>query len=185
MVAASIPEPEPAAEDPTLGLLRVIRDDGRTDPSVDPFVAPDVLLAIYREMRRLRILDTRMVQLQRQGRIGFYGTCTGQEAPPIATAFATEHQDWIFPALRGRDHARASSARQVRGADLRQQRDLRGRQMPSHERTRSQSGLVVELHRASDSAGGRCCVGGQGAWRSIVTIGSWATAPSEPDFTPR
>ena len=87
-------------DDPTLGLLAVIRDDGRTDPGTDPFLAPDVLLRIYREMRRVRILESRMVALQRQGRIGFYGACTGQEATPIATAFATEPSDWVFPALR-------------------------------------------------------------------------------------
>ena len=48
--------------------------------------APDAKLALrlYREMTRLRALDARMKKLQRQGRIGFYGACTGQEAVPVA-----------------------------------------------------------------------------------------------------
>ena len=35
--------------------------------------------------------------LQRQGRIGFYGACTGQEAPPIGTVAALRPPD---PAMR-------------------------------------------------------------------------------------
>ena len=51
-------------------------------------------------MRRLRLIDARMVLLQRQGRVGFYGACTGQEAVPIATGQVVEKGDWVYPALR-------------------------------------------------------------------------------------
>jgi hypothetical protein len=51
-------------------------------------------------MVRIRILDERMMTLQRQGRIGFYGACTGQEAACIGSAYALRPTDWIFPALR-------------------------------------------------------------------------------------
>jgi pyruvate dehydrogenase E1 component alpha subunit len=187
MVAATRVQAEPSPEDPALGLLSVIRDDGRTDPAVDPFLGPDRLLAIYREMRRVRILDGRMVKLQRQGRIGFYGTCTGQEAPPIATAFATERRDWIFPALRessimlARGFPLAKYLAQVfgNGADL-----LRGRQMPSHMSAR-------EVNQVSWSS----CIGPQiphavgAAWAAkargdrSVTVGFMGDgATSEPDF---
>ena len=57
-------------------------------------------LQFYRALRQIRGLDERMQALQRQGRIGFYGTCTGQEAVPVALGFALEHADWVFPALR-------------------------------------------------------------------------------------
>src|SRR5450432_762758 len=86
--------------DPDIGLLRVLRDDGSADPATDPLLAPEVLLKAYREMRRLRIIDARMVLLQRQGRVGFYGAATGQEAVPIATGLVLESDDWVFPALR-------------------------------------------------------------------------------------
>ncbi|MEO8874682.1 MAG: thiamine pyrophosphate-dependent enzyme, partial [Polyangiaceae bacterium] len=85
---------------PDLGLFRVLRDDGSADPARDPKIPRDVLLRAYREMRRLRAIDARMIVLQRQGRVGFYGACTGQEAVPIATGLAVESQDWVFPALR-------------------------------------------------------------------------------------
>ena len=41
------------------------------------------LLSLYRGMLRIRLIDERMMLHQRQGRIGFYGSCTGQEATPV------------------------------------------------------------------------------------------------------
>ena len=65
-----------------------------------PQPSPELLRRLYREMVRLRTLDERMMTLQRQGRVGFYGACTGQEAATLASAIALEPLDWIFPALR-------------------------------------------------------------------------------------
>ena len=121
--------------DPDIALFRVLRDDGTADPKNDPFLPADVLWRGYREMRRLRLIDARMVLLQRQGRIGFYGACTGQEAVPIATGLVVDKGDWVFPALR------EQSVMLVRGFPLTKflaqvfgnSGDvLKGRQMPSH-----------------------------------------------------
>jgi len=118
----------------------VLADDGRADPSHDPFLAPETLTAMYREMRRVRAVDAALVALQRQGRIGFYGACLGQEAVPIATAFATEPSDLVFPALR------ESSIMLARGFPLHRYLAqvfgtaddvLKGRQMPSHMSARA------------------------------------------------
>ena len=57
-------------------------------------------LELYRHLRRVRLLDERLVQLQRQGRVGFHGSCAGQEAAPVAAGLALRTGDWIFPALR-------------------------------------------------------------------------------------
>ena len=136
---------------PDLGLLRVLRDDGSTFPRTDPLIPASMLLRAYREMHRLRLLDERMVALQRQGRVGFYGACTGQEAVPIATALALEPHDWVFPALR------EQGVMLVRGFPLTQfiaqifgnaGDILKGRQMPSHHSGR-------EVHQVSWSS----CVG--------------------------
>src|SRR5690349_11205900 len=83
-----------------LGLIRVLRDDDTADPATDPGMPTDVLLRAYREMKRVRLIDTRMMLLQRQGRIHFAGECRGQEATPIATGLLLEPSDWVFPALR-------------------------------------------------------------------------------------
>lgn len=170
-----------------IGLLRVLCDDGSTFPRTDPRLPTPTLLRAYREMRRLRLVDERMVALQRQGRVGFYGACTGQEAIPIATAMALDSGDWVFPALR------EQSVMLVRGFPLERfiaqilgnERDvLKGRQMPSHH-----SGRAV--HQVSWSS----CVGPQlpqavgAAWAmkkrkaesiALGFMGDGAT--SQPDF---
>jgi pyruvate dehydrogenase E1 component alpha subunit/2-oxoisovalerate dehydrogenase E1 component alpha subunit len=126
--------------DPDVALLRVLRDDGSADPKTDPSIAHDVLLRAYREMRRLRLLDARMILLQRQGRVGFYGAAQGQEATPIATGLVLKPNDWVFPALR------EQSVMLARGFPLEQfvaqifgnSGDVeKGRQMPSHQSGRS------------------------------------------------
>lgn len=98
------------------------------------------LLSMYRHMVLIRALDERMMILQRQGRAGFYGACTGQEAPPIGTAAALRATDWVFPALREgvimlyRGYDLETYVSQVFGnaKDV-----LKGRQMPSHYSDRS------------------------------------------------
>ncbi len=140
-------------DDDDLGLLTVLRDDGSADPATDPRLPREVLLRGYREMRRLRNLDARMILLQRQGRVGFYGAAHGQEAVPIATGLVADKDDWIFPALR------EQSVMLVRGFPLQafvaqvfgNAGDVnKGRQMPSH-----QSGRAV--HQVSWSS----CIGPQ------------------------
>lgn len=110
-------------------------------PSLDAMpIAREELLRGYREMKRLRALDARMIVLQRQGRVGFYGAATGQEAVPIATGLAVQENDWVFPALR------EQSVMLVRGFPLtafiaqvfgNSGDVLKGRQMPSHHSGRS------------------------------------------------
>ena len=83
-----------------LGLFRVLRDDGTADPVADPRLTDSELVGLLRQMLLIRTLDERCLRLQRQGRIAFYGTSTGQEAATIGSAFCLEPEDWCFPALR-------------------------------------------------------------------------------------
>ena len=139
--------------DPDVGLFTVLREDGSADPAKDPHLSKDVLLNAWRQLRRLRLLDARMILLQRQGRVGFYGACTGQEAVPISTGLVAQQNDWVFPALR------EQSVMLVRGFPLKtfiaqvfgNSGDVqKGRQMPSH-----QAGKAV--HQVSWSS----CIGPQ------------------------
>ena len=105
-----------------------------------PPIPRETLLRLYREMVRLRTLDERMMTLQRQGRVGFYGACTGQEAATLASAIALDSKDWIFPALR------EGGAMLLRGFPLvpylcqifgNSGDETKGRQMPSHMASKS------------------------------------------------
>jgi pyruvate dehydrogenase E1 component alpha subunit/2-oxoisovalerate dehydrogenase E1 component alpha subunit len=116
-------------------MLRVLDDAGNANAPTDPKLSKADLQKLYRTMLQLRIFDTRMLSLQRSGRIGFYGTATGQEAATIGSAFALEPQDWIFPALREggtlalRDYPIRLMVAQLIGNAL---DACKGRQMPCH-----------------------------------------------------
>jgi pyruvate dehydrogenase E1 component alpha subunit/2-oxoisovalerate dehydrogenase E1 component alpha subunit len=82
-----------------LGLFQLLREDGTL---LDESAAPDEQLArqLFEGMVRIRVTDARMMALQRQGRIGFYGEAMGQEAAVVGSAAVTKPEDWIVPALR-------------------------------------------------------------------------------------
>lgn len=172
---------------PDLGLYRVLQDDGSARPTSDPAISPAIVQRAYREMKRIRLLDARMILLQRQGRVGFYGACTGQEATPIGTGLALADQDWVFPALREssimlvRDMPLDTYLCQVFGnnGDL-----LKGRQMPSHMSARQvkqvswSSCIGTQLPHAVGCAWAAKLRGDDAV--SIGFIGDGGT--SEPDF---
>jgi len=80
--------------------LQILGPDGKVDPKLEPDLAEDDLLALYRGMVRARELDQRMLKLQRQGRIGTFGPCTGQEAVSTTAAFLMGERDWFVGAFR-------------------------------------------------------------------------------------
>ena len=107
-----------------------------------------LLLSAYRWMTLGRALDARMQALQRQGRIGFYGAATGQEAVNVAAGLASAQEDWVLPGLREqlialvRGHSLVTYAHSVI-ADA--EDPGRGRQMPCHPTAR-------EVHYVSMSS---------------------------------
>jgi pyruvate dehydrogenase E1 component alpha subunit/2-oxoisovalerate dehydrogenase E1 component alpha subunit len=85
------------------GLYQLVREDGSEVDGAGPELARiDRALArrLFDGMLRIRVIDARMMALQRQGRIGFYGEAVGQEAAIVGSAAVTRPDDWIVPALR-------------------------------------------------------------------------------------
>ena len=117
------------------GLVRLLEDDGSVVKGKDPKLPKETLLYLYEQMVQVREFDRRMLMLQRQGRIGFYGPILGQEAATVGSVAALEHKDWIFPALR------EGAAAMMRGLSLTEAINqligngadrCKGRQMPCH-----------------------------------------------------
>ncbi len=84
----------------TLEHLQILDEDGNLDESLDPGLGRERSLEIYRWMLLTRQLDERMFNLQRQGRIGTFPPCRGQEAAQIAAAEILEPGDWMVPSFR-------------------------------------------------------------------------------------
>ena len=116
-------------------MLRIVDVDGTYDSTLEPKIPADLLKTAYRHLVLVRTLDTRMLSLQRQGRIGFYVPSTGEEACQIGSAMALEKRDWVFPAYREpgaaiwRGFPIETLIAQAYGNA---QDPQRGRQMPNH-----------------------------------------------------
>lgn len=83
-----------------VSFLQVLDEAGQLDGKLEPKLKSKELLKLYRGMVLARECDQRMLKLQRQGRIGTFPLCTGQEAAACGVAMAMEERDWLVPAFR-------------------------------------------------------------------------------------
>jgi pyruvate dehydrogenase E1 component subunit alpha len=176
---------DPWASGPT-GLFRLIDPEGREVAPV-PDLPEGLAVRLLEAMLFQRALDQRMLNLQRQGRIGFYGTARGQEGAALGTGAAFEERDWLFPALREgavalwRGMALDAFVAQCFGnaADPTQ-----GRQMPCHYSDRAthyvslSSPIATQVSQAAGAARAAQIRGDD------VVVGAWLGdgATSENDF---
>jgi len=115
-----------------LELQQVIKPSGEYVEEIEPEISKDELRRLYRLMVLVRNLDIRGLQLQRQGRIGFFIGSLGQEACQIGSAYALKPEDWIFPAYReiGAALLRGVTLKQVMNQYFANAEDLqKGRQL--------------------------------------------------------
>ncbi|MCF1439889.1 MAG: thiamine pyrophosphate-dependent dehydrogenase E1 component subunit alpha, partial [Shewanella sp.] len=117
-------------------ILKILQADGTTyEGAIEPIIDQQLALKIYDTCVFTRILDERMLGAQRQGRISFYMTCTGEEAAVIGSAAALDPHDIILAQYR--EHAalryRGFTTTQFMNQMFSNELDLgKGRQMPIH-----------------------------------------------------
>ncbi len=82
-------------------LLRFIGNGSSVPDEAPPDdLTPERLTELYRWIVTIRAFDERAVALQRQGRIGTYPMCWGEEGAQCGSLFALEDRDWGFPSYR-------------------------------------------------------------------------------------
>ncbi len=81
-------------------LIRVLDDQHHAIGPWDPKLDAETLRRMLRTMALTRAFDERMFRGQRQGKTSFYMKCTGEEAIPVAAAFALAGDDMVFPSYR-------------------------------------------------------------------------------------
>jgi pyruvate dehydrogenase E1 component alpha subunit len=98
------PMPSSALEsnDLTFGIRRlgILDENGDYDSELEPKLSVEVLDRLYRAMVLAREVDDRLLKLQRQGRIGTFPPCTGQEASTCAPTLAMAEKDWFVGSFR-------------------------------------------------------------------------------------
>jgi len=87
----SVRQPEP---------ISILAPDGSIRPGAHVEEPSELLLAMYRWMTFGRIFDTRLTNLQRQGRLFTYAPIAGQEAAQVGSSLALEQDDWLFGSYR-------------------------------------------------------------------------------------
>jgi 2-oxoisovalerate dehydrogenase E1 component alpha subunit len=86
-------------------VARLLTADGEriADSDLDPWVEDidaAALRGLYRDMSLVRRIDAEGVALQRQGQLGLWAPCQGQEATQVGTARAFRSDDFVFPSYR-------------------------------------------------------------------------------------
>lgn len=115
-------------------MAQVLDEDGHPVGAA-PDVPAEDLRSLHEWMLRVRAFDSRMLSLQRQGRIAFFVPSTGEEAAQIGSAYALRPEDWVFPAYREQGVAlfRGYPVEALICQLLGNREDyLKGRQMPDH-----------------------------------------------------
>lgn len=81
-------------------VMGLMREDGSIDEDHLSLIPGEDLLRLLKLMIYNRIFDERMLLLQRQGRLGFYLTSTGEEAATFGAAYPLCVDDPIFISYR-------------------------------------------------------------------------------------
>lgn len=115
--------------------ISYLSEDGKLSSDYKPVISDADLVKGYRTMMITRLVDDRMITLQRQGTISFAMSSLGEEACAAASAAALEMQDWMYPQYReaGIMFWRGFSIQQYIHHMFGDANDLiLGRQMPNH-----------------------------------------------------
>ena len=75
---------------------QIVAPDGSYDAEAIPDLDDGELLDLYRWMVTDRVFSRRMVNIQRRGELGTFGSTRGQEASIIGSAFTLRPEDWLY-----------------------------------------------------------------------------------------
>ncbi|KAL5272318.1 hypothetical protein ACHWQZ_G000514 [Mnemiopsis leidyi] len=120
---------------PAIPTFRVLDNHGNIKTEEAPKISDDDLVEIYKKMSLLSKMDKILLQSQRQGRISFYMTCSGEEAAVIGSAAALKDVDTVFTQYRevGVYLWRGFTLQDVMHQCFSTHKDnTKGRQMPIH-----------------------------------------------------
>lgn len=80
--------------------LSYLNEKGQLAEGYVPTISEEVLIKGYKTMMITRIVDERMITLQREGIITFAMSSLGEEACAVASAAALDPSDWMYPQYR-------------------------------------------------------------------------------------
>ncbi len=80
--------------------LEILDRSGKADEALLPKLSSEEMASLYKLMVRMRRFDEKALALQRQGRMGTWGSVRGQEACQAGLAVNLLKEDWLAPSFR-------------------------------------------------------------------------------------
>lgn len=80
--------------------ISILNHQGQLDSDLEPAIDEAQLVKLYHTMLLARRLDERMLDLQRQGRVGTFPPIKGQEAAHLGAVACLKPTDWMVPSFR-------------------------------------------------------------------------------------
>jgi pyruvate dehydrogenase E1 component alpha subunit len=80
--------------------LSILDEHGMLDTALEPDISAEMLHKLHRTMLLTRRFDERLLNLQRQGRIGTFPPVKGHEAAHLGAAAHLRPTDWMVPSFR-------------------------------------------------------------------------------------
>lgn len=84
----------------TIETISYLNEQGTLSQSFKDPISDEVLLKGYKTMIVTRLVDEKMISLQREGLISFAMSSLGEEACSVASAAALDKGDWMYPQYR-------------------------------------------------------------------------------------
>jgi pyruvate dehydrogenase E1 component alpha subunit len=82
-------------------MIQVMNSEGEiVKPEWMPDLSKEEIIDMYKTMVYSRVIDQKVLQFQRQGRILTYAPNLGQEAAQVGSGFALRQTDWVASAFR-------------------------------------------------------------------------------------
>lgn len=82
-------------------MVRILDEEGNVvNADIMPDLSDDELVELMKRMVFSRTLHERSMAYAKQGRLGFYAPTYGQEASQMASSYAFDEGDWLFPGYR-------------------------------------------------------------------------------------
>lgn len=83
-----------------IDYLSILDENGQLDSELEPDITNERHLRMFKAVLLGRRFDERMLDLQRQGRIGTFPPIKGQEAAQIGSVALLRDRDWLAPSFR-------------------------------------------------------------------------------------
>lgn len=80
--------------------LEILDREGKVDEALMPDLSGEQLVHLHKLMLRMRKFDEKALTLQRQGRMGTWGSIRGQEACQAGLVMNLRPEDWLAPSFR-------------------------------------------------------------------------------------